>query len=206
MRMGELAERSGVAIATIKWWRREGLLHPGTHTAPNQVVYDASHLARLRLLSVLRNLVDLPTATIREIVAALDDEGVGLHEAVGRAHGALAKGDDADTSAQARALVDELLTELDWQVHPDTPTRHELAGTVDALLGFGREVTVDGLRVHAEAAERVAEAEVAATPIDRDRDEVVADVVIGTILHGEVLGALRRLAHEDLSSRRWRST
>lgn len=202
MRMAELSERSGVPIATIKWWRRQGLLPPGQRTAPNQAEYDSSHLARLRLLSVLRDLVDLPTATIAEIVAALDDDDAPLHEVVGTAHGALAHGEGG--SGRALAFVDELLDEHDWQVATDAPARHDLARTIDALHGFGREVTVDGLRPHVEAAERVAEAEVEATPIDRDRDDVVTDVVVGTILYDQVLSALRRLAHEHASARRWR--
>lgn len=200
--MAELSRRSGVPVATIKWWRREGLLPPGRRTAPNQAEYDASHLARLRLLTVLRDLVDLPTAAIAEIVAALDDDELGLHAAVGAAHAALADTDPG--TERGEAVVEELLHQLGWRVEPDTPARHELARTVDALEAFGREVTPEGLRVHAEAAALVASHEVAATAVDRERDEVVTDVVVGTILYGEVLAALRRLAHQDASSRRWR--
>jgi DNA-binding transcriptional MerR regulator len=201
--MAELSERSGVPVATIKWWRREGLLPAGRRTAPNQAEYGPEHLARLRLLAVLRDLVDLPTATIAKIVAALDEEDASLHEVVGTAHGALSHDPPAATSDEARAFVDDLLDQLGWQVASDAPSRQELAHTIDALHEFGHDVTVDSLQIHADAAARVARAEVEATQIDQSRDDVVTDVIVGTILYGTILSALRRLAHEDISGRRW---
>ena len=40
MRIGELSRLSGVPVATIKYYLREGLLPPGVHSHPNQANYN----------------------------------------------------------------------------------------------------------------------------------------------------------------------
>ena len=49
MRISGLAERTGVPVATLKYYLREGLLHAGTATARTQAVYDTTHVERVRL-------------------------------------------------------------------------------------------------------------------------------------------------------------
>lgn len=204
MRMAELSDRSGVPVPTIKWWRREGLVPAGRATATNQAEYDQRHVARLRLLSVLREVADVPTAALRSVVDAIDDPDRSLHEVVGTAHAALDPGPHEPASEAASAAVDTLLDGLGWAVGVDAPARGSLARTVDALRTLGRTVEPDGLIAHARAAAAVAAAEVNAIDVDgRARDEVVADVVVGTILYEHVLTALRRLAQEHVSRERW---
>src|SRR5438445_13872490 len=89
MRIGELSQRSGVAIPTIKYYLREGLLAPGTATAPNQATYGDEHLRRLRLIRALVDVGGVSVAASREVIDALtreDVEPIGLlgvaHEAV----------------------------------------------------------------------------------------------------------------------------
>jgi DNA-binding transcriptional MerR regulator len=53
MRISELSQASGVPVATIKYYLREGLLHEGQLTSATQAQYDQSHLARLRLVRAL---------------------------------------------------------------------------------------------------------------------------------------------------------
>ena len=50
MRISELASRSGVPPATVKYYLREGLLHPGRALSRTQADYDASHVDRVRLV------------------------------------------------------------------------------------------------------------------------------------------------------------
>ena len=49
MRMSELSQTSGVAIPTIKYYLREGMLPQGVQLAATRAEYDESHLRRLRL-------------------------------------------------------------------------------------------------------------------------------------------------------------
>ncbi|MET1074743.1 MAG: MerR family transcriptional regulator, partial [Umezawaea sp.] len=50
MRMAELSAESGVPVATIKYYLREGLVPAGELTSPNQAQYQARHLQRLKLV------------------------------------------------------------------------------------------------------------------------------------------------------------
>jgi DNA-binding transcriptional MerR regulator len=205
VRISELAERTGVPVATIKWWRREGLIPPGRTTSPNQAVYSDEHAARVRLLKVLRDVADVPVAALREITAALDDPGRPLHDVVGTAHAALDRGPLEPASPEALAVVDDLLREIEWNVSTDAPARASLARAIDALTSVGVPLATSNLKTHAVAAGAVAAAEVKSVAIggDQSRDDVVRSVVVGTILYEHVLTALRRLAQEHESSERW---
>ena len=107
MRMSELAERSGVSVATIKYYLREGLLPAGESTAATQASYDDSHLERLRLIRVLREIGQVPVAAVRSVLEAVDDPKAPLPEVIGLAHHALARcgGDVGGLAADGRGQV-----------------------------------------------------------------------------------------------------
>src|SRR4028119_2159610 len=50
MRLSDLSAASGVPVATVKYYLREGLVPPGRLTAATQAQYAASHLPRPRLV------------------------------------------------------------------------------------------------------------------------------------------------------------
>lgn len=205
MRMAELSERSGVPVATIKYYRREGLLPPGEATAANQARYGQEHVDRLRLVRALRDVAGLPVAAIREVVAAVDDPARSLHDAVGAAHRALDPGGD-DVAEDALARVDAVVERAGWQVSDTAPARHSLARALQALDTLDVPAGPEVLDRYVEAADRVAAGEVAATldAAGRSREAVVTSVVVGTLLFEPVLASLRRLAHEHHSGRRAR--
>jgi DNA-binding transcriptional MerR regulator len=59
MWMAELAARSGLSVATIKFYLREGLLPPGEATGATRSRYDESHVRRLRLIRALTEVAGL---------------------------------------------------------------------------------------------------------------------------------------------------
>src|SRR5215831_6192876 len=70
MRIGELAERAGVPIATIKFYIREGLLPPASKkTGRTMAFYDQAYLERLKLVRSLREDHFLPLRVIRAVLA-----------------------------------------------------------------------------------------------------------------------------------------
>jgi len=70
MRIGELAERAGVSIATIKFYIREGLLPPASKkTGRTMAFYDQAYLERLQLVRSLREEHFLPLRVIRAVLA-----------------------------------------------------------------------------------------------------------------------------------------
>jgi len=53
MRISALATAAGLPLATVKYYLREGLLHPGVASSATQASYDEAHVRRLRLIRAL---------------------------------------------------------------------------------------------------------------------------------------------------------
>ncbi|RAD74224.1 MerR family transcriptional regulator, partial [Burkholderia multivorans] len=82
MLLSELAVASGCSAATIKYYRREGLLPPGERITATRQNYGTRHLERLALIQVLREVADAPIPAIRRLTALLDDPSVPLIRAL----------------------------------------------------------------------------------------------------------------------------
>ncbi|CAA9274079.1 MAG: Regulatory protein MerR, partial [uncultured Actinomycetospora sp.] len=74
MRVAELSRRTGVSVASIKYYLREGLLPPGERTSPNQASYGDDHVRRLRLVRALIDVGGLSVVGTRDVLAAIDDD------------------------------------------------------------------------------------------------------------------------------------
>jgi DNA-binding transcriptional MerR regulator len=202
MWMSELARRSGLPVATIKFYLREGLLHPGEATGATRAMYDESHLRRLRLVRALVEVADLRLDAVRQVLTAVEDRTLPMHEVVGAAHTLLSR-TTAGTGASAESLarVDELLRRRGWRVAESSAHRQALARALDGLRSVDHEVSDELLEVYAAAMADVAGREVAAA-LGSDREDAVERAVVGTLLLEPVLLAVRRLAQEDASARR----
>jgi len=71
------------------------------------------------------------------------------------------------------------------------------------LRGFDWEVRADAFDGYADWLEPTAEVEVAVLDGTQDRGALMEDVVVGTVVFERVLGAVRRLALEHHSARRF---
>ena len=205
MRISEHSRATGVSVPAIKFYLREAILPPGRRTAANQAEYDESHVHRLRLIRALVEVGGLPLATVRDVLRAVEDPGVPMHEALGIAHRALAPhlGDRDDAAVgQARVDVDAFMERLGWEVSPDAPGRDELAVALATLRRLGWPNADTRLFEHyARAADRLAAREVErTTPPGATRAEMMERVVVGTVVFDAVLSALRRLAQEHRSA------
>ena len=202
MWISELSRRTGVPVATIKYYLREGLLPAGESTGATRAVYGEAHVRRLRLIRALVGSGGLSLATVRDVLATLDEPAAGTHTLLGSAHQAL---DPVSTTATAtvegRRRVDEALDRLGWQVHPDSPGRVALAAALDALVAVGTEMSDPLLAAYAEAAGLIGAADVAELP--DDPADALERAVVHTVLGEPVLLALRRLAQESASARRY---
>jgi len=89
MRMSELSATTGVPVPTLKYYLREGLLHAGKRTSPNQARYDESHLARVRLVRALIEVGGLPITRAAEVVAAMQRPELELSHVFGIAQRAV---------------------------------------------------------------------------------------------------------------------
>ena len=204
MKISELARVSGLPLATVKFYLREGLLPGGARTAPNQASYGQEHVRRLRLIRTLRAVGRLDIERIRRVVAAIDDDRLSRHEVFGVVEIARAADSvatvDTPGDMNARADVDHFIGELGWLVRPDAVARAELAGALSALRALGREYGTEVFAPYADAADRMAAWEVATIPASESRSMAVERMVVGTVVFGAVFDALRRLAHEHHSA------
>lgn len=201
MRISELAERSGTAPATIKFYVREGLLPPAEKTGYNQVSYGEEHVRRLHLVRALVDVGGLPIARVRAVVAAVDDPGTGLQEVMGAAQRALPGRDDAaPPSPSSLAAVEELTRSQGWIVEPGNPGVTQAAAVLDSWVAVGRKDLFDSLPEYARAAEVVARADLARVwPDAADRDRSAETVVVGTVLGDALVAGLRRIAQEHVA-------
>jgi DNA-binding transcriptional MerR regulator len=166
MRISELSVESGVAIATIKYYLREGLLPGGVATGPNQARYDDTHLYRLRLIRALLDVGGLSVAAAGEVLAAVDDPTLVGHELLGVAHRAVApaarSGRDRPEWSTARAQAAALVAGRGWRVDDCAPALDQLADVLAVIHGLGLEELAAGLDGYADAAELAARHDLAA--------------------------------------------
>lgn len=204
MRIGELSRRTGVPVPTIQYYLREGLLPPGELSRPNQARYDDRHVRRLHMIRLLVGPGGLTLAAVRDIVTAIDDPTLPAHTMLGVAHLAVAPprhgGEGLDTQ-RARRDVDQLIRGRGWQIEPDAPGRDRLAEIIAAIRELGQEDFLRLLDIYADAAERIAAAELQMVAARTDPVSMVEAVVAGTVLADALLAALRRLAQKDASQR-----
>ncbi|MCX4748433.1 MerR family transcriptional regulator [Kitasatospora sp. NBC_01287] len=204
MRVGELSKRTGVPVPTIKYYLREGLLPSGELTSHNQAQYGEEHLRRLKLVRAMTEVGRLSVAATREVLAAIDEPTVGLHQVLGIAQEAVTPRvtpGDGESWTRARALVAGLVERHGWQVQPEHPACQVLAQLVVTIQDLGQEDLLEVFDEYAIAAERLSAAELAMIGNRPDVDSKVEGVVLGTVLGDALLGAMRRLAQSEASHR-----
>jgi DNA-binding transcriptional MerR regulator len=211
MQVSELVRATGVPLATVKYYLREGLLPSGRPVTPRSSEYGEDHVRRLVLLRVLREVGAIPVQRLRELVEAVEAPALSVHQMFARASDAIAAGarrDEESTlvpSAQAVAMVDAVVRRMGWdRVRVDAVDLENLRRVVSQLLGTGLfGLDEDGLAFYAGVADQVARAEIAALPDDDDRAAHLERMVVGTVAFGEILATLRRLAEEQHSAERF---
>jgi DNA-binding transcriptional MerR regulator len=208
VRISELSRVSGVPLATIKYYLREGLLQPGTPTAPNQADYGDDHLHRLRLVRALMEVGGLGVTAVRAVLDAIADDRLPMRSVVGLAHRALGPTPDSgpvpEDVVRARVEVDRFLDDLGWQVSAEAPARRALADALVALWRLGRDVGAEVFQPYAAVADELAAFELATVPTGAPRAETVERVVVGTVVFEAALAALRRLAQANHAATRFR--
>ncbi|WP_406642984.1 MerR family transcriptional regulator [Amycolatopsis sp. WGS_07] len=203
--MAELSAESGIPVATIKYYLREGLLPAGERTSPNQARYDEGHVRRLKLIRALVEVGGLSVATVREVVAAVDSDEPAYH-VLGVAQWALT-GFAAEVPEEEREWAVETLSALarkhGWKFGLDNPVASSLVRTMCTIRALGHEGLLDQLSRYAEIADRIAEADLDTIDATVSMDRIVEAAVVGTVLGDRLFEGLRRLAQAAETARRY---
>ncbi|WP_402466117.1 MerR family transcriptional regulator [Isoptericola aurantiacus] len=209
MRISELSRTTGVPVATVKYYVREGLVPRGDVTSRTQASYGPQHAARVRLVRALSESAGLSLAAVREVLAVLD-EPRSRHDLLGAAQHALlldesgAGAPDADAQDPASPGVEDeatrrarrLAADRGW--YEDPLLVHRLAGQLRAAAAADVPVADEHLAVLASAAEEAAAGDVASVP--GEPSEALRQVVLGTLLTDPVLLTMRRFAQQRASA------
>jgi DNA-binding transcriptional MerR regulator len=208
MLVSELAERSDVPLATVKYYLREGLLPPGETTGPRRAEYGDAHLRRLRVLRLLREVGGVPVTSLRRVADALDDETLPVHDVMTLVADVITPGPTISADSSSLEMVDELLTSRGWDgVRPESMDRLRLAALLSLLDGPGPlEPSLEVLSFYAGLADQLARAEVALVDHTTERSELLEQMVTGSVVYGQVFALLRQLGHEHHHAQVTRAT
>jgi DNA-binding transcriptional MerR regulator len=202
MRMTELSQRSGVPIPTIRYYLREGLLPPGQFTSPNQATYDDTHVHRLTLIRAMVEVGEMPIASVRKLFLHLETKEGNEFGTLGLVQYALVRDLSPSADSDALARVQDLLDRLGWQVREHNPARSVLAAAIETLERLGYDDVLGLLDHYAAAAGELAADEVDLVLARDGLEDRAGAVVVTGILGDAMLGALRRLAQENVTSTR----
>jgi DNA-binding transcriptional MerR regulator len=201
MRISELSSTSGVPVATIKFYLREGLLPPGALTSANQAEYSTKHVERLRLIRALIDVGGLSVASAGAVLAAIDSDG-GLQETFAIAQHVVSAPILRDEVAQeALQRIDDVMP--GWRVSPDNPGRLAAGRVLTTFEAVGQHDDRGWFRRYAEAALLVAAADLDEIDTRHDLAAKAETVVVGTVLGDALFSGFRRAAQEHITALRY---
>ncbi|MFI5074023.1 MAG: MerR family transcriptional regulator [Actinomycetales bacterium] len=205
MRFAELCAATDVPSATVKYYLREGLLPAGERVSATRAQYGPEHVERLRLISALVDGAQLSIDGVRRIVEAIEQPPPSQHDIFGVAQQAInGPPPDVEIAEETHAA----LRRLGWGECEPRALAH-LQAALDTAERAGFAVTGERLVAYGQALGEVARYDVdalLADPSVQTPSGALRHVAVGTVVTDPVLVALRRLAHEQESERRFRNS
>lgn len=199
MRVSELVAATGVPLATIKYYLREGLLMPGAATSATRAEYTSEHVRRLGLIKALAGL-GLPIPKIKVILGLIDEPSGSLFDSLGSALAALPPYLDVEDGATDYPRARAVLERLGQIYEPGYAAVGQLERALAAAEDVGMPMTDDRLFSYGHHIMGLARAELAPMPHDTT-EGAIEYAVLGTAMYEPVIAAMRRLAHQDLAAK-----
>lgn len=209
LRMGELAEASGVSAATIKHYLREGLLPEPVKTSRNMAYYPAEFVDRIRLIKQLQEERYMPLRVIKDLLDEDPERAQALIELGDRLLERVREGEEQRvTAAEVRHRYDvpqevlDRLAELEVLTPDDegySPADVRIIGAISRFRAGGYDERI-GFTVYDTLRYKRAMADLAREEVDvlmeRLAGEVEADRAIELIEAGseplnELMSAMR---------------
>ena len=202
MRLAELCAATSVPSATVKYYLREGLLPAGEWVSARRAEYGPEHVERLRLIRALVDGAQLSIDGVRRIVEAIEQPPPSQHDFFGVAQQAI-NGPPPEVEVAEETL--EALRRLGWSGCEPLALAH-LQAALDTASRAGFAVTGERLMAYGQALRDVARYDLdalMADPAVQTPSGALRHVAVGTVVTDPVLVALRRLAQEQESERRF---
>lgn len=202
MRISQLSDATGVSVATLKFYLREGVLHPGRSLGATRADYDEGHVDRVRLVRTLVDVGRLTIERVREVVLALEDPPGSRHALLRTAHEVLREpGTAADQGVEVDGTVAALLESLGLSgTDRPTPATTGLVRALTAAQRGGRALDAETLLTWAAALREVARTDVSPDLAALSDADALRYAVVATVLTDPVLLALRRVEQERRSA------
>jgi DNA-binding transcriptional MerR regulator len=201
MRLAELCAETGVPSATVKYYLREGLLPAGERVSATRAEYGPAHVERLRLIRALVEGAGVGIEGVRRIVAAIEEPPPSQHDLFGEAQKAI---NGTPAATEVAASTREAVEALGWV--GCEPALLFLQAAMDTAARAGFPVSRERLVAYGSAMEDVASFDVdalMADPAVETPSGALTHVAVGTVVTDDVLVALRRMAQEQESRRRF---
>src|SRR5699024_517140 len=202
----------------IKYYLREGLLHPGERTSRTTARYDHGHVERIRLVRALTDAGGLGIAQIKRVIDVIDADAPPRMDVLATAQDALVDGgawadredradreDPADgppsnqavlggpPSDRARAWAER----RGWFSYDGDQVISRFARAWAACEDAGVDIDEAVMDQYADAVEAIARVDLAYVPAEAD--DAVRRVILGTVMIEPVLAALRLLAQRQVA-------
>jgi DNA-binding transcriptional MerR regulator len=203
VRVSELCVATGVTVPSIKYYLREALLPAGELTSANQASYGESHVARLRLIRALIEVGNLPVATVKLVLEAIDSPEMPLTWIFGVAQHAISDATlyaPVDDDTEGMRKTDAAIARVGWHISDDNPGRYGAARTLDTYDRIGHPELAEIWDGYAKGAELIAAADLAGVALSTTVESMAETVVVGTVLGDALVSSLRRMAQEHISS------
>lgn len=209
MRISELSDSTGVSVPTLKFYLREGVLHPGASRSRTQSDYDASHVERVRLVRALVEVGGLDLATVGRVLRTIEAPEVDRLGVLAVSQQALLGEPVTDQTCveqtstpgpqprEGAGRAERWLRARGWSVQERDPAIPLLDRAWRACEDAGIGLDETRMDQYADAVERIAAVDVASVPAEPLA--AVRQVVVGTVLVDAVLSALRKLAQQHVA-------
>jgi MerR family transcriptional regulator, repressor of the yfmOP operon len=129
VRIGEVAERTGLTPRTIRYYEEIGLLPPSERRKGEHRLYDDADIERLQELKRLRDLLNLSLDELKQVVEA-EDARAAIR----------ARLKETDSDAERLRLLDEALPHVETQLDLVRRRRTELEGLERELVAKRRRI------------------------------------------------------------------
>ena len=200
MRVSELARQTGVSVATVKYYIREGMLAAGDPAGPRRATYDVSHVQRIHLIKALTGPAGLSVSQSKAILQIIDMPKSSLSNRLASATTVLADAACADLDTdESYPRAERVVGWLGEPYRAEPPAAALLENALQAVEAAGFQLHRDQFAIYGEHMLAIATSEI--NNIPTDPADAVRYVVLGTVLFEPVLTAIRRLGQQSLAKR-----